>query len=198
MRAVRAALEQIRQGPAQWLVAGIRLGALGTAAAADAAARARHRKDDAHTFEDWVTTRFGRRLYDSFFRSYTEKVWGIPGSQIRSLWAAQRIKNFSLGRAIMTILGLQRENVTTLIEEFDYPRLGPGQMWEAFAKTAEDAPRPAEPCSHGSSWRTSRPFAPKCSLWMDVIELVRGDPAPLSSSAAGITLSVWDGLSMRL
>jgi protoporphyrinogen oxidase len=99
---------------------------------------ARHRKDEAHTFEEWVTTRFGRRLYDSFFRSYTEKVWGIPGSQIRSLWAAQRIKNFSLGRAILTILGFQRDNVTTLIEEFHYPRLGPGQMWEAFAERAEE------------------------------------------------------------
>jgi protoporphyrinogen oxidase/predicted dehydrogenase len=100
---------------------------------------ARHRKDEAHTFEDWVTTRFGRRLYDSFFRSYTEKVWGIPGSQIRSLWAAQRIKNFSLGRAILTILGFRRDNVTTLIEEFNYPRLGPGQMWEAFADQAEES-----------------------------------------------------------
>jgi protoporphyrinogen oxidase/predicted dehydrogenase len=98
---------------------------------------ARHRNDEAHTFEEWVTTRFGRRLYDAFFRSYTEKVWGIPGSQIRSLWAAQRIKNFSLGRAILTILGFGQRNVTTLIEEFRYPRLGPGQMWEAFAADAE-------------------------------------------------------------
>ena len=97
----------------------------------------RHRNDEAHTFEDWVTTRFGRRLYDAFFRSYTEKVWGIPGSQIRSLWAAQRIKNFSLGRAILSILGFGKKNVTTLIEEFRYPRLGPGQMWEAFAAYAE-------------------------------------------------------------
>ena len=103
---------------------------------------ARHRNDDAKTFEEWVTTRFGRRLYDAFFRSYTEKVWGIPGSQIRSLWAAQRIKNFSLGRAIMTILGLRRDNVTTLIEEFNYPRLGPGQMWEAFAENAEQSSIP--------------------------------------------------------
>jgi protoporphyrinogen oxidase/predicted dehydrogenase len=99
----------------------------------------RHRNDDAQTFEDWVTTRFGRRLYEAFFRSYTEKVWGIPGSEIRSLWAAQRIKNFSLGKAILTLLGLQREHVTTLIEEFRYPRLGPGQMWEAFAARNEEA-----------------------------------------------------------
>jgi predicted dehydrogenase/protoporphyrinogen oxidase len=99
---------------------------------------ARRRKADADTFEEWVTNRFGRRLYDAFFRSYTEKVWGIPGSEIRSLWAAQRIKNFSLGKAIMSILGLQREHVTTLIEEFRSPRLGPGQMWEAFAERAEE------------------------------------------------------------
>jgi protoporphyrinogen oxidase/predicted dehydrogenase len=99
---------------------------------------ARHRNDDAETFEDWVTTRFGRRLYEAFFRSYTEKVWGIPGSEIRSLWAAQRIKNFSLGKAVLTVLGLRREHVTTLIEEFRYPRLGPGQMWEAFAARARE------------------------------------------------------------
>ena len=100
---------------------------------------ARRRNSDAQTFEDWVTTRFGRRLYDAFFRSYTEKVWGIPGSEIRSLWAAQRIKNFSLGKAMLTVLGLRREHVTTLIEEFRYPRLGPGQMWEAFAARNEEA-----------------------------------------------------------
>ncbi len=98
----------------------------------------RHRKKDADTFEEWVTSRFGRRLYEAFFRSYTEKVWGIPGSEIRSLWAAQRIKNFSLGKAILSVLGLQRDHVTTLIEEFRYPRLGPGQMWEAFATHADE------------------------------------------------------------
>jgi protoporphyrinogen oxidase/predicted dehydrogenase len=96
------------------------------------------RKDGAETLEEWVTQRFGRRLYEAFFRSYTEKVWGIPGTEIRSLWAAQRIKNFSLGKAILTILGLRREHVTTLIEEFEYPRLGPGQMWEAFAEHANE------------------------------------------------------------
>ncbi len=94
----------------------------------------RRRNVAEETFEQWVTSRFGRRLYDAFFRSYTEKLWGIPGSEIRSLWAAQRIKNFSLGKAIMTILGIHREHVTTLIERFNYPRLGPGQMWEAFGK----------------------------------------------------------------
>jgi protoporphyrinogen oxidase/predicted dehydrogenase len=100
---------------------------------------ARRRGVEADTFEDWVTARFGRRLYDAFFRSYTEKLWGIPGSEIRSLWAAQRIKNFSLGKAMLSMLGLTREHVTTLIEEFQYPRLGPGQMWEAFAERVQEA-----------------------------------------------------------
>ncbi len=102
----------------------------------------RRRNADAETFEEWVTTRFGRRLYEAFFRSYTEKVWGIPGSEIHSLWAAQRIKNFSLGKAMLTMVGLRREHVTTLIEEFHYPRLGPGQMWEAFAAQVEESGLP--------------------------------------------------------
>jgi len=86
------------------------------------------------TFEQWVTSRFGRRLYKTFFSSYTHKIWGIPGCEIRSQWAAQRIRNFSFFQAILSILGLRRRHVTTLIEEFLYPRLGPGQMWEALAK----------------------------------------------------------------
>jgi protoporphyrinogen oxidase len=98
----------------------------------------RRSKAEAQTFEEWVTARFGRRLYDVFFRSYTQKVWGIPGTEIRALWAAQRIKNFSLGKAILSLLGLQREHVTTLIERFRYPRLGPGQMWEKFASRCEE------------------------------------------------------------
>jgi protoporphyrinogen oxidase len=96
--------------------------------------RGRH----AETFEEWVTVRFGRRLYDAFFRSYTEKVWGIPGSEIRSQWAAQRIKDFSLFRALLSVLRLNRRQVTTLIEEFRYPRLGPGQMWERVAARVEE------------------------------------------------------------
>ena len=98
--------------------------------------RLRTRKP-AETFEEWVTSRFGARLYDAFFRSYTEKVWGIPGSEIRSEWAAQRIKDFSLFKALLSIVGLERGNVTTLIEEFRYPRLGPGQMWDAFREHVE-------------------------------------------------------------
>jgi protoporphyrinogen oxidase len=97
----------------------------------------RHRNVEPQSFEDWVTNRFGKRLYNAFFRSYTEKVWGIPGSEIRSLWAAQRIKNFSLFYAILTMLGLRRQHVTTLIDQFHYPRLGPGQMWQTFAERVE-------------------------------------------------------------
>jgi protoporphyrinogen oxidase len=93
----------------------------------------------AETFEDWVTARFGKRLYNAFFRSYTEKVWGIPGSQIRSDWAAQRIKNLSLAKAILSALHLRREHVTSLIEEFRYPRLGPGQLWEALRERVEES-----------------------------------------------------------
>ncbi len=82
--------------------------------------------------------RFGQRLYDAFFRSYTEKVWGIPGSEIQAEWAAQRIQEFSFWHAILGILGLQRDVPKTLIEEFLYPRLGPGQMWERFAERVEE------------------------------------------------------------
>src|SRR5439155_18233621 len=94
-------------------------------------------KAEPTSFEDWVTMHFGKRLYDAFFRSYTEKVWGIPGREVKAEWAAQRIKNFSLFKAILTMLGLRRTHVTTLIEEFRYPRLGPGQMWEAFRDRIE-------------------------------------------------------------
>jgi protoporphyrinogen oxidase len=101
------------------------------------AAQAR-RTHDQETFEDWVTARFGRRLYERFFRTYTEKVWGMPGSEIRAEWAAQRIKDFSFKHAVTSVLGLNRHTPTTLIDEFHYPRLGPGQMWEGFqARVAE-------------------------------------------------------------
>ncbi|MHB1223773.1 MAG: NAD(P)/FAD-dependent oxidoreductase [Gemmatimonadaceae bacterium] len=84
-------------------------------------------------FEQWVTNRFGRRLYETFFRTYTEKVWGIPCSEIRSEWAAQRIQGLSLGRAILNASALNKRpnDIRSLIHTFRYPRLGPGQMWEA-------------------------------------------------------------------
>lgn len=102
-----------------------------------AGARLHRNKTEPDTFEDWVTARFGRRLYDTFFRTYTEKVWGIPGSEIRSQWAVQRIKNLSFWSALTSALRLGGRNVTSLIEQFHYPRLGPGQMWESLAGRVE-------------------------------------------------------------
>ena len=99
-------------------------------------ARTRPRRE-AESFEDWVTQRFGRRLFELFFRSYTEKVWGVPTSEIRAEWAAQRVRGLSLGRAVRGALGSGRDEVRSLIEEFDYPRLGPGQMWERMAGEIE-------------------------------------------------------------
>ena len=116
--------------------------------------RLTRRQRPQETFEDWVEARFGRRLYDAFFGPYTEKVWGIPGSQIRAEWAAQRIKNFSFVKAVLSILGVRREHVTTLIEQFHYPRLGPGQMWEEFQRRAEAARRP---CPAAPSRRIGAP-----------------------------------------
>jgi protoporphyrinogen oxidase len=83
-------------------------------------------------FEQWVSNRFGRRLYETFFKTYTEKVWGIPCTEIRAEWAAQRIKGLSLARAILSAASLNKRStsIKTLINEFRYPRLGPGQMWE--------------------------------------------------------------------
>jgi protoporphyrinogen oxidase len=83
--------------------------------------------------EQWVTNRFGRRLYEIFFKTYTEKVWGIPCTEIRAEWAAQRIQGLSLAKAILSAAALNKrsETIKTLINEFQYPRFGPGQMWEA-------------------------------------------------------------------
>jgi len=97
------------------------------------------RSGPVETFEDWVTARFGRRLYERFFRTYTEKVWGIPASEVRAEWAAQRIKDFSFVHAVKAIFHLERKRATTLIEEFRYPRLGPGQMWDAFRARIEES-----------------------------------------------------------
>lgn len=84
---------------------------------------------DEQSFEEWVINRFGGRLYMHFFRSYTEKVWGIPATEIRADWAAQRIKNLSLFKVVWNAL-TGSNDTASLIEEFQYPRLGPGMMWE--------------------------------------------------------------------
>ena len=87
------------------------------------------------SFEDWVSNRFGKVLYQIFFKTYTEKVWGIPCTELSADWAARRICNLSLGRAVLNALGLKNGGkVASLIDTFNYPCLGPGQMFESMAK----------------------------------------------------------------
>ncbi len=90
--------------------------------------------------EQWVTNRFGKRLFQIFFKTYTEKVWGIPCHEIRAEWAAQRIQGLSLAKAILNAASLQKrsDTIKTLINEFQYPRFGPGQMWETAADRIRD------------------------------------------------------------
>ncbi|MFD6755625.1 NAD(P)/FAD-dependent oxidoreductase [Micromonospora gifhornensis] len=100
-----------------------------------ARARVRPPRDQSH-FEGWVSARFGWRLYSIFFKTYTEKVWGMPADQLQADWAAQRIKNLSLAKAVRNAVlpKRNRTDVTSLIEEFQYPKLGPGMMWERCAE----------------------------------------------------------------
>ena len=90
------------------------------------------------TFEQWVSNRFGRRLYKTFFKTYTEKLWGIPCRKIQADWASQRIKGLSLVAVISNALfGIK--NAKSLIAEFYYPIKGPGMMWQQFQKAIESA-----------------------------------------------------------
>jgi protoporphyrinogen oxidase len=96
------------------------------------AARIRPPKDQTN-YEGWLVARFGWHLYRLFFKTYTEKVWGVPVSEMPADWAAQRVKGLSLGKAIVNALTPKRHqtDITSLIEEFQYPKYGPGMMWEA-------------------------------------------------------------------
>ncbi len=93
------------------------------------------------SLEDFYVNQFGRELYETFFREYTEKVWGVPCSQISAEWGAQRVKGLSIAKSIIhflrkTFFGIQfgdKKTETSLIEQFLYPKLGPGQMWETVA-----------------------------------------------------------------
>src|SRR6185437_1292241 len=101
-----------------------------------------------HTLEQFLINRFGRELYLTFFKSYTEKVWGVPCDQISAEWGAQRIKGLSITKAVAHFvksafagkkngdLG-QKNTETSLIEQFMYPKLGPGQLWEYVAETVQ-------------------------------------------------------------
>ncbi|MGS0646965.1 NAD(P)/FAD-dependent oxidoreductase [Komagataeibacter melomenusus] len=95
------------------------------------------------TLEDFFINRFGRKLYLQFFKEYTEKVWGVPCSSISADWGAQRVKSLSIVSALIhaakTALGLEKGKKvqTSLIEQFIYPKFGPGQMWEVVAREIE-------------------------------------------------------------
>jgi protoporphyrinogen oxidase len=93
--------------------------------------------------EEWVCNRFGKRLYEIFFKTYTEKVWGVPCTLIRAEWAAQRIQGLSLATAIRNaLLPGKKPKVKTLIDQFHYPQRGPGQMWETLAQRLAHAGYP--------------------------------------------------------
>ncbi len=96
------------------------------------------RKGNEQNLEEWVSNRFGKRLFTLFFKSYTEKVWGVPTTEIRAEWAAQRIKGLSfLSAAKAAFFGNKDNKVKSLIDQFHYPRFGPGQMWDAMTEEIE-------------------------------------------------------------
>ncbi len=170
--------------------------------------------------EEFLINRFGRELYLTFFKSYTEKVWGVPCDEISAEWGAQRIKGLSISRAVAHALRelvrrdqslSQKKTETSLIERFLYPKYGPGQMWEV---TAEEVMKlGGEVITHrrvtalakeGSRIRAvtavdprngerSRFEADYVFSTMPVVDLVRG----LEPSAPANVLEVTDGLRYR-
>jgi protoporphyrinogen oxidase len=92
-------------------------------------------------YENWLVARFGWRLYRTFFKTYTERVWGVEVSQMPADWAAQRVKNLDLGKAVINAIMPNRnqKEITSLIEEFQYPKYGPGMMWEVCAEKVQAA-----------------------------------------------------------
>jgi protoporphyrinogen oxidase len=97
------------------------------------------------SLEDFIINRFGKKLYLTFFKDYTEKVWGTPCNEISAEWGAQRIKGLSIWKAILHVLTKsrkkssinQKDTETSLIERFMYPKLGPGQMWDEVSKIVQ-------------------------------------------------------------
>ena len=119
-------------------------------------------------FEQWVSNRFGQRLYEIFFKTYTEKVWGIPCNQISAEWAAQRIRGLSLATAIRNALLKQHKNkAKTLVDRFHYPERGPGQMWETLTDHLRERGYPV---------LRQRPVVRICHAGGKVSHLVTGGP----------------------
>ncbi|MAT72901.1 MAG: UDP-galactopyranose mutase [Planctomycetaceae bacterium] len=103
------------------------------------AARFKQPKDYCESFESWVTARFGRRLYEIFFRTYSEKLWGIPCSELDSDFAAQRIRKLSLGAALKQLAVRRKNNEhRTLVDRFAYPNGGTGQVYERMAEMVQE------------------------------------------------------------
>ena len=121
----------------------LKLGPIEAARCVASYAKARlHPNPAPQNFQEWVINQFGERLFEIFFKTYTEKVWGMACTEISADWAAQRIKGLSLGGAIMDALlprwaKPKRPQAKTLIESFRYPRRGPGMLWEACARAIE-------------------------------------------------------------
>jgi protoporphyrinogen oxidase len=100
-----------------------------------------HPPKDESNYENWLVARFGWRLYRALFKTYTEKVWGVQVSDMPADWAAQRVKNLDLRKAVMNAILPKRnqKEITSLIEEFQYPKFGPGMMWEVCAEKVQAA-----------------------------------------------------------
>ena len=114
--------------------------------------------------EQFFISRFGKELYLTFFKSYTEKVWGVPCEQISAEWGAQRIKGLSIKNTLLHLakkLGKrssdlrQKDTETSLIEQFLYPKLGPGQLWEVVSRESEGA-RGRNPDASGGHFDSHR------------------------------------------
>jgi protoporphyrinogen oxidase len=118
------------------------------------------------TFEQWVSNRFGKRLFNHFFKGYTEKVWGVSTTEIRAEWAAQRIKGLSFFSAAKSaFFGNRGDKIKSLISEFNYPRYGPGQMWEQMTADIRE---------HGGEVRMNAPVTRLRMEGGKVVEVVAG------------------------
>jgi protoporphyrinogen oxidase len=181
-------------------------------------ARVRPPKDQTN-YEGWLVARFGWRLYRTFFKTYTERVWGVPVSDMPSDWAAQRVKNLDLGKAVLNALAPKRnqKEITSLIEEFQYPKYGPGMMWERCRDLVEkgggtvlmetkvaaihlDGGRATAVTLTGADGSTRRLPAAHVISSMPMNALVRAidPPAPADVRAAGDDLHYRDFLTVAL
>ncbi|MHB1584829.1 MAG: NAD(P)/FAD-dependent oxidoreductase [Acidimicrobiales bacterium] len=174
---------------------------------------------DQTNYEGWLVARFGWRLYRTFFKTYTEKVWGVPVSQMPADWAAQRVKNLDLGKAVRNALAPRRnqKEITSLIEEFQYPKYGPGMMWERCGELVEkgggevrlssavervhtDGGRAVAVSVRGADGAVERLPASHVVSSMPMRALVEAldPPPPAAVAAAGAALAYRDFLTVAL